>query len=160
MVIYCPSCEERVASLYCNHNMCITCFRSYLKDKIEDLLTDIDRFEKRNPDLVQKASTEAILKELEKENARVFPAHWSPTIADPSHLWELVCMLLPKEKQTIGPYTVEIEQEEEEKEPVVPLFDWWWSLNETPRQDMRLRNAQNALLKKARIGKHARRGVK
>ena len=90
----------------------------------------------------------------------MFPAHWSPTIADPSHLWELVCMLLPKEKQTIGPYTVEIEQEEEEKEPVVPLFDWWWSLNETPRQDMRLRNAQNALLKKARIGKHARRGVK
>lgn len=158
-MVYCPRCEERVTSLYCNHNMCITCFRSYLKDKIEDLLTDIDRFEKRNPDLVQKASTEAILKELEKENARVFPTHWSPTIADPSQLWELVCMLLPKEEQTIGPYTVEIEDEEEE-EPVVPLCDWWWSLNETPRQDTRLRNAQNALLKRARIGKHLRRGVK
>lgn len=155
-MVYCPSCEERVTSLYYNHNMCITCFRSYLKDKIEDLLTDIDRFEKKNPDLVQKASTAAILKALEKENARVFPAHWSSPTADPSYLWELVCMLLPKEEQTIGPYTVEIEQEEQQP---IPLCDWW-SFNETPRQDTRLRNAQNALLRRARIGKHARRGIK
>lgn len=142
----CRSCDEQVSSLY-SQDICLYCFRSYLKDKIEDFCTDLCHFETSSPEYVDMMSD--WLEPLMHENALVFPKNGRTQPSDPMKLWTMLCEFLPQHARFLYPQVESINDEDEEYEEESSSS----SLSDDEDQDDRVRKIQLRTLRLAKIAR-------